>query len=215
MTTELLLTKTSASGLLLPARLTSALAMLAKVPGAPPAPIGAMRGQELRLVSSLAPDDGAAAAFLLEFGAQGARVRGAAHGPSAALLTWAFHALAAQCRAGLEDVTDELAIEPRPELHREAALAYLERHEREVLAHRKTRTADARSFLDWLVREEHVALAEDEPGVEALAASLPMQDASSLYEALLGSDAVEDVFVSGSELASLLGRFAARAHSER
>lgn len=214
MTTELLLTKTSASGLLLPARLTSALALLAKVPGSPRAPRGAMFGQELRLVSTLAPEDPAASGFLLEFGAQGARLRGTAHGPSAALLTWAFHALAAQCRAGLEDVADELAVEPRPELHRARALAYLEQYEREVLAHRTSRTSDARTFLDWLAREEHVALAEGD-AVGALAASLPMQDASSLYEALLSSDAVEDVFVSESEIASLLRRFAARAHPER
>jgi hypothetical protein len=65
---------------------------------------------------------------------------------------------------------------------------------------------DGRAFLAWLAREEHVALAD---GADELGETLPLDDAEALYERLLESDAVDDVFVSERELARLLARFRA------
>ena len=98
-------------------------------------------------------------------------------------------------------------------MHREAAVAYLAAYEADVEAtRRKQGDDDGEGFLAWLVREEHIALAE---GAGALGAELPMQDARALYEMLLESDEVDDVFVSERELSSLLGRYNARMTATR
>ncbi|MBX3214146.1 MAG: hypothetical protein KF850_19080 [Labilithrix sp.] len=217
MSTQLTLQETNASGGLLPATFAQVLSRLANVHAATPTPRGVMYGQELRLALGLSPNDPACAAFLLDFAGQGRRVKGAAHGPSAALLTWAFHALARSLRCTLLDANVGREIEASPEARRAAAVAYLTAYEADVLASR-TRRADAEdgaAFLAWLAREEHVALtADDAEAVEALGAALPMRDAPALYELLLESDAVEDVFISERELASLLTRFEARTAAD-
>ncbi len=205
MSTSLTLQQTSASGPLLPATLAQALAALAR---RGEAPRGSMRGQVMRLVGSLSLDDDACAAFTLDFIAQGDRVRGAAHGPSTALFTWAFHALAKSLKCTLRgDDGAEVAV--APEAHVEGARAYLATYEADVRATRGARAEDdAAPFVAWLAREEHVALVDG--AEDAAFASLPMNDPPALYEELLESDAVDDVFVSESELATLLARFRAR-----
>ena len=208
MSNDLTLKQTTASGLLLPAKFTQVLALRAKVHAGATEPRGTMHGQELRLTLGLSPSDAASAAFLLDFAGQGLRVTGRAHGPSAALLTWAFHALAASLKCTLCDADLGRDIEASPAAHREAAVAYLADYEVEVEAtRRKQGDDDGRAFLAWLVREEHIALAT---GGGALGAELPMQDAGALYEMLLESDEVDDVFVSERELTSLLARYNAR-----
>lgn len=202
--TALLLHRTNASGDLVPARFSQTLAMLGRIPGAPPSPRATMRGQQIQLAIDLSLDDDAGVAFLLEFPAQGARAAGQAQGPGAALLTWAFHALAASLKCRL--VIDEEDVVPAPDEHRELALAYLADFEADVKESRRKRDDDAASYVAWLAREEHLAL---ETGV-ALPEELSLDDASALYEALLDSDAVADVFVSEREHASLLQRFRAR-----
>lgn len=202
--TALLLHRTNESGDLVPARFSQTLAMLSRIPGALPSPRATMRGQQIQLAVELSLDDDAGAAFLLDFPAQGARVSGQAHGPGAALLTWAFHALATSLKCRL--VVDDEEMVPAPDEHRGLALAYLADYEAEVKESRRTRDDDAASFVAWLAREEHLAL---EKGV-ALPEELSLDDASALYEALLESDAVADVFVSEKEHASLLQRFRAR-----
>ncbi len=206
---DLTLHQTKASGLLLPARITQALGLLAAQASAPKA---SLRGQELRVALGGSLDDGACTGFLLDFAAQGQRVRGTAHGPSAAALAWAFHALAATLKCTLHDGLANADVEAQPSAFRDAATAYLGDYENEVRASRK-RGADAgdeRQLLDWLAREEHIALAEGDDDLDELVAALPMDDASALYEMLLESDAVDDVFVSERELATLLARFRAR-----
>lgn len=209
MSIELTLHQTNASGPLLPSRITAAFAQLERVPGRAYAPKGAMRGQELRLALTLSLSDEACPAFMLDIGGQGKRARGRAHGPSAVLLAWALHALAGWLKCRLYDVAVGRDLAPDPEAHRAAAVAYLSVCESEVRADRggggESRGA---AFLAWLVREEHVALAGD---ASALGAALPMEDAPALYELLLESDAVEDVFVSETELTALLARFRARS----
>lgn len=203
---ELTLHHTHASGRLLPARFAQVFALVAKT--SPAAPRGTIHGQELLLGVALHPEDGAAAGFPLEFLGQGARVKASARGPSAALLTWAMHALAAQVRGRLVDEADGAEVAAEPDRHRDAALAYLEVYEADVLATRRSRAeADGAGFVAWLAREE---LLEPAPA-GALGTPLPLDDAAALYELLLESEAIEDVFVSERELTRLLERYRARA----
>jgi hypothetical protein len=204
---ELILHQTNASGPLVPSRFKQVLAL---PPKREPAPRATMRGQELRLAVALSLDDDACAAFLLDFPAQGRRARGTARGPSSELLFWAFHALAASLRCTLTDVERGPEIEADPEEHRLRALDYLSGYEAEVRAHREKREDDVDdgvAFLEWLAREELIVLAA---GAAAIGASLPMCAGPALYERLLDSEAVEDVFVSERELGWLRSRFLAR-----
>lgn len=207
---NLTLQQTNASGPLVPSTLAQALARLATRTGER-APKAKMRGQILRLALDLSLDDDACVAFRLDFAAQGARMRGEAHGPSADGLSWVFHALAALLGCALVETDGGAAVEPRPDTYREAAVAYLAAYEAEVRADREGRSArheeDGTAFLDWLAREEHIALAGE---AGELGATLPMNDASALYAQLLESEDVEDVFISESELEALLARFHAR-----
>lgn len=217
MSTQLTLQQTNASGSLLPATFAQALSRLANVHASTPTPRGVMYGQELRLALGLSSTDPACAAFLLDFAGQGRRVTGSAHGPSAALLTWAFHVLARSLRCTLLDATVGQEIASTPEAHRAAAVDYLTAYEADVQASRTRRAddEDGAVFLAWLAWEEHIVLTADDAGaVQALGAALPMGDAPALYELLLESEAVEDVFVSERELASLLTRFAARTATD-
>ncbi|HVJ93559.1 MAG TPA: hypothetical protein VM580_27345, partial [Labilithrix sp.] len=127
----------------------------------------------------------------------------------------AFHALAASLRCVLIDAREGHPIEANPEDPRGAALAYLSDYEADVRRARALRSTaesddNGMGLLAWLAREGHVLLAED-PG--ALAATLPMEDPPLLYEMLLESDAIEDVFVSERELTDLLSRFRARTNA--
>ena len=208
---ELVLHQTSASGPLLPARFTELFALLAKLGTTPSA---TMRGQELRLAVGLSLEDDACAGFLLDFLGQGRRVRGTAHGPSAELLEWAFHTLASSLRCGLTDETGrEIAI--APEERRARALAYLSGYEAEVRASRKKGGGDdddGAALLDWLAREEAIALSG--PARTLVDEGLRTDDVPALYEQLLESDVVDDVFVSERELGWLLARFRARRHRD-
>jgi hypothetical protein len=206
-TLTLTLQRTNASAYLVPAELTRTLAVLAKLPGRRPEPHGEVRGQELRLAVGLPLDDAACATFLLEFAAQGVRVRGSTRGPGAELLAWAFHALAASLECDLVDEETRHQIAPNAEAHREAAVAYLAAYEAGVHAWRRGSPDDGAAFVAWLVREEYLALANSG---DTLGGALPMDDVVALYEMLLDSDAVDDVFVSEREVTSLLARFRAR-----
>lgn len=221
MSVDLTLQQTNTSGRLMPALLGEALARLATGSTRASSIHGAIRGQELRLGLALSPTDPASAAFMLEFGRQGLRVNGTAHGPSAALLTWSFHALARALDCTLIDGSDGAsgqAIGVDPERYHEAAVAYLVDYERQVRRTRDRRASgddeagepEAATFLAWLAREEDIALSDDAGSVAELAAALPMDDAPALYEMLLDNDAVDDVFFSERQLASALERFLAR-----
>jgi hypothetical protein len=212
MAIDLTLLQTHASGPHLPTKLAHALTLLATRKTTEPTPKAAMHGHELRVALEGSLDDASCCAFLLDFGAQGARVRGTAHGPSAPALAWTLHTLAAALKCTLHDAEANADIPPAPAAYRAAAAAYLARYEDEVQATRSgDEEEDAAAFLDWLAREEHIAIAPDGiAGITASTASLSLEDASALYEMLLESNAVEDVFVSESELTSLLGRFRAR-----
>jgi hypothetical protein len=223
MRQTLLLLATSASGPLIPATLAQALARVAAESGAlgaPPAPRGAMRGQVLRLAKTLLTDDEAAAGFMLEFIGQGRLVSGSAIGPSGDLLAWGMHALAARVPCTLRDEEDDATLDPDPGAHLDAAMAYLVAYEAEVREDRalpsiRRPSADANAgarFVRWLAREEHLALAsQEDEAVDALGGSLALADASAVYEALLDSEAIDEVFVSETELTTLLARFRARA----
>ena len=208
MSVELILQKTHTSALLLPAKFTQVFAHLAKISTAT-SPRGVMVGQDMRLALGLSLDDPACAAFLLDFAGQGQRVRGSARGPSAALFTWAFHALAAHTKCTLAEAGGAPTIAADPEAIRKTAVAYLETYEADVERTRRSAVADGSSFLAWLAREEHIVCAED-ADVAELGAAAPLDDATSLYEMLLESDTIDDVFVSERELASRLARFRAR-----
>lgn len=208
MSIELTLESSNASGPLTPARFAQVLAVRGKVGGALEArtPKATMRGQDLRVAIDLDLADGASVGFLLDFAGQGARVHGNARGPSAAALTWLFHVLAASLKCRLRDSLAAADIEPSPDAHRMAATAYLDGYEAGVKKARRAGTVDAAAFVAWLVDEELVALAGD-----AFDADVPMDDATALYEHLIESDAIDDVFVSERELSTLLVRFRARA----
>jgi hypothetical protein len=211
MSVDLTLVRTK-GGPLTPVTFSQALAVLARVSGAlgPRGPRATMRGQEIRLAVDLPLDDGACTGFLLDFAGQGARVRGTAHGPSAPALVWAFHTLAQTCKCRLSDTDSRLDIDIAPDAHRAAATTYLQAHDAEVLGDRRKgagQEPDGQAFVAWLAREEHIALASPAGDVGQ---DLPLDDASAVYERLFDSDAVEDVFVSERELATLLARYRAR-----
>jgi hypothetical protein len=180
-----------------------------------------MRGQVLRLAKTLLTDDEASAGFMLEFIGQGRLVRGSAIGPSGDLLAWGMHALAARVPCTLRDEEDDATLDPDPGAHLDAAMAYLAAYEAEVREDRvlpsirRSAPAEANAgarFVRWLAREEHLVLASDDgPDADALGASLTLADAPAVYEALLDSDAIGEVFVSETELTTLLARFRARA----
>lgn len=211
MSVDLTLHRTIASSHLVPARFVQAFELLGKL--APTeGPKATMRGQELRAAIALPLDDAACLGFMLDFAGQGLRVRGTARGPSSAVLVWAFHALAHAMKCTLHDEEEGKDLTPAPEVHRAAALAYLEASEEAILTARRSREApEGAAFLAWLAAEDQIALGEDDSA--DLAEALPMDDAPALYEMLLESDDVEDVFVSERELVTLLARFRARFKS--
>lgn len=211
MSVDLTLVRTKGEPLT-PATFSQALAVLAKVSGALGArgPKATMRGQELRLAVDLLLDDAACSGFLLDFAGQGARVRGTAHGPSSAALLWGLHTLAQTSKCRLTDTDSGADVEIAPDAHRAAAITYLQAYDAEVLKERRTRAGqdpDGDEFVAWLAREEHIALAST---ASSLGQDLALDDASALYEALLESDAIDDVFVSERELITLLARYRAR-----
>ena len=184
----------------------------------------AMRGRHLWVASDLSVDDGACAAFALTFEGQGSRLRGTARGPSIAVLRWTFHTLAVALKCTLHDESASEPITPAPDVYRSAAVTYLEGYERDIVDARARRAhgidaedGDARlgqELLEWLAREEQIALASG-ANLASLGASLPLNDASALYELLLESDDVEDVFVSETEFSALLDRFRSRITPRR
>jgi hypothetical protein len=185
-------------------------------------PQAAIAGRHLRVALDLRVEDDACAAFAVSFEGQAGRLRGTARGPSTALLEWAFHALAALLGATLDDSRSARPVTPSPETYLPKAVAYLEEYELAVAeareALKKNEPSDATSgarFFAWLADEEQIAVAEGTSAetIAALATTLPMEDASALYEMLLESDFVDDVFVSETELEALLTRF--RARTER
>jgi len=202
--------RTHTSGDLVPHRFVQVLGTLAMIPGTLPSPRATMHGQELRCGVGLSLTDDACAAFLLDFPAQGARASGDARGPAGALLAWGLHAVGLALKCRLVDVNDEDEEEDErpadPEIYREAAMAYLAVYEADVSATRKAHDQSVERFLTWLERDEQIELVS--PTV--LPEGLSLADGPALYEALLESDAVADVFVSERELASFLGRFRAR-----
>lgn len=202
---ELLLLQTPDSGPLVPSRFVAALAVRDRLGETPRA---TMVGQELRGAVVLPLEHAASAAFLLDFVGQGLRVKGSARGPSADLLTWGFHALAAALHCGLRDVEHGDRV-PEPAAHRAAALAYLAAYEAEVCAYRPPANDDDEGgvFLAWLEREDQLALAMAAADVGR---GLPMEDGRAMYEQILEHEGVEDVFLSERELAQWLARFRAR-----
>jgi len=194
--------RSSTRGVLVPTKLAQALDTAAKQ--SPSAPRGRMRGQELRLARSLDLDDAACAGFVLAFVGQGVSVTGTAYGPSAVLLEWALHAIASVLRCEL--LEDDAPISAAPDVRRAAAIAYLDGYEAEVrAARREAGEIDGGAFVKWLAREEQIALTPNASFEE-----LPMDDPERLYEHLLESEGVEEVFVSERELVRLQLRFVAR-----
>lgn len=225
MSVELTLYQTKASGPLMPTSIAIVLDRLGTITRGR-SPRAAMRGGHLRVALDLSLDDAACAAVPLEFAGQGQRLRGMARGPSAVLLHWTFHTIAAALKCTLQEPPRDAGIGPDAGAFHDAALAYLEAYERAVNADRERHgqtvdpedAAGGGDFLEWLAGEEHIALRTDEQATGArasLSASLPMRDVGALYEALLDSDAVDDVFMSETELVSLLDRFRARTIARR
>lgn len=223
-TVELALKQNYASGPLLPTRLGTTLGVLEKTSFGQ-GPRGTMRGQDLRLALELSLDDDACATFSLDFARQGAVVTGTAHGPSAPLLRWALHVLAAALKCTLHDAELDEDVTPDADALRADALAYLTAYEADVKATRKQHvlrrraeragestesSSEGADLLAWLAREEHLALSDSAEDVRALAEQLPLEDPAALYEMLIDTDAVDDVFVSEKELKALVARFKAR-----
>jgi hypothetical protein len=199
MSTELALHQTEMSGLLGPSRINEVFIGIV--------PRARVQGAGLRLAVDLSLDDEACAGFILDFMGQGRRLRGAANGPSGALLCWTFHTIGATLGADLTDLTTNQRIDANPGRFEQAAFAYLATYEAYVKASREGGSEfSGAAFLAWLAREEHIA-----PGdhIDQLAASLSLDDPATLYETLLESDAIDDIFVSEREVLSLLARFRA------
>ncbi|MFO0676208.1 MAG: hypothetical protein U0169_06720 [Polyangiaceae bacterium] len=216
MTTELTMLSSKASGALMPSRLGPVLESISRG-----SPIRlAMRGPVLRLYSRLTYTDDAAVSVLLAFDNHGARMTASAHGPSSALVAWAFHAIADALHCEVDDGTTKGPRPPSPERYEDRARSYLNAYEEDVARDRREvpkpeaaeapaedPTAATKGFLTWLAKEERIALVGD---AADLVASLPMGDVEAAYEMLLEHDDVDDVFMSESEFRGLYSRWTAR-----
>lgn len=174
------------------------------------------KGDSLLCRLALAEGDPEAAALRISFSSR--RVQGETRGGAAALLYWCFHSLAARLSCDLVDLQEDArrAVSPSPERFFEDACRVVREHEREVLADRAyagdggdspaegTRTVA--DFLVELVKSGKLVLSAGD--VSALQGLQHIdRDPEDLYEELLESEDVEELFLSGREFEAQLKAF--------
>lgn len=174
------------------------------------------KGDALLCRLDLAEGDPDTAALRISFTSR--RVQGETRRGAAALLYWCFHRLAAQLSGDLVDPQEDerRAVSPSPERFFEEACRVVREHEREVMAGRPyaggggeppaegTRTVA--DFLAELVRSGKLVLATRD--VSAFLGLRHLDgEPEDLYEELLESEAVEELFLSGREFEAQLKAF--------
>jgi hypothetical protein len=181
----------------------------------------------IRVCHRLEHDDPNVATIGVSFSHAGNTLTGTSRGRGTPVLHWCFHRLASMLGCAIEDPLTGAEVKgPNPEDFLEEAMSVIEAHETEVLSTRRSRPPPAdvdldldeddldeddeddedaiedadgvlREFLEHMVRADKLLLAspefEDLQELRAVA-----DDPEALYEAILDSEEVEDVFVSES-----------------
>lgn len=171
------------------------------------------KGDTLLCRIDLAEGDPALAALRVSITPR--RIQGETKGGAAALLYWCFHGLAAQMSCDLVDPQEDAGkpVSPSPARFFEEASRVVREHEQEIVAERPhagepaagaSRTVAA--FLAELVRTGALVLASRD--VSAFEGLRHLDgDPEDLYEELLDSEAVEELFLSGREFEAQLKAF--------
>ncbi|RYZ06766.1 MAG: hypothetical protein EOO73_14540 [Myxococcales bacterium] len=175
---------------------------------------------------SLPPGDARSAGVAVSYAADGSELVARTHSGSGALLYWCLHALAAKLGCGLFDPQTGGRPQPNSQGFFAEAKAQVMSLEKDIAAESLNSdeegdteadvAADAASaaaqllvgFLRSLVDAEQLALTADARELSHLAPQL--KDPSALYEALLDSPLVEDIFLSESELVRALAKYRRR-----
>jgi hypothetical protein len=163
--------------------------------------------------------DARCVAVEVSFSRGGKSLTASSHGGRWPMLEWCLHALAAQLGAQLFDPQDGNVIPPDSQARLAKAKALLEAHEAEARAdephdgpEEPLDADDASSllvaFLESLVASEQLSLAAAPNDFGHLASQL--NEPSALYEALLDSPLVDEVFASESQFVRALAEYRTR-----
>jgi hypothetical protein len=185
----------------------------------------ALAANVVRFRIALDEDDPEVAAIRIAFSRSGDALSGSASGRGAPLLYWSFHRLAAQLGCELEDPQADDAggvVTPDADRYFAEARALIAGHEEDVMQGREEEDEvegdeeeeddddgeedQIRAFVGDLVRTGKVLLVSDEAAEYAVWSGM-MEDPEALYEAIIESDAVDEVFLSESEFTDLLRKF--------
>lgn len=198
---------------LTPERVARALADLSRV-GPIRCALGANRdGAPVMLFwLALGPDDPDCARLLIAFADDGARLAGLSNNQAAALLDWSFRRLARDLACALDDPRD--GEEDSDQAIEAAALDLLRQHEDASRLDRDYRgdgvePAATTDFIDWLVASGKLVLAGDRnQELDALEALIDRPEL--LYQVLMDSVLVEELFLDPDELRDAIAEYSVR-----
>lgn len=217
MSVDLILKRAPGGVSIDPESIARALATISRPDGLKCA-LGA-EGLTIRVGALLPATNAGSAHISVSFKARGQGLTASSGGGGGPLLYWCLHALAAQLPCNLFDPQAGKTLTPHAEPFLARAKALVAASEEQVLAERAyvedlqanasssaTDAVDALvGFLDGLVSEEKLAL--NGPAGELAHLGAHLSAPSELYEALLDSPLVEDVFLSESQFARSLARY--------
>jgi len=178
-----------------------------------------MEGLTIRIGVLLPTTDAGTARVAVSFKARGQGLTASTGGGGSSLLYWCVHALAAQLSCKLFDPQAGKTLTPNAAPFLTSAKALVAASEEQVLAERAyaqdlqsnaaSNAVDAAQaligFLDGLVVAEQLSL--NAPAGDLTQLSAHLQDPSGLYEALMDSPLVDDVFLSESQFVRSLARY--------
>jgi hypothetical protein len=174
----------------------------------------------IRFGAQIPVTDDRCVAVEVSFSRGGKSLTASSHGGRWPILEWCLHALAAQLGAQLFDPQEGKVIAPDSQARLPKAKALLEAHEAAARAdephdgpEEPLDADDASSllvaFLESLVASEQLALAGAPSDLRHLASQL--NEPSALYEALLDSPLVDEVFASESQFVQALAEHRTRS----
>lgn len=172
-------------------------------------------GKLIRFRIGLKSDAPDFARIQVDLAKNGSKLVGSTRGHGAALLYWCFHALARRLGCDLRDPQLDVAPAPNPRGFLDDAKRLVRDYEAAVLRRAQDGDGDEddvpgsnhlAEFLAWLVELEMLSLAC--PNTAELARQIELDDDSlDLYESLLESPAVDEIFASEEEFAALLKQY--------
>ncbi len=176
-------------------------------------------GSSVLIGVSLPTADPRSSGFQVSFTNGGRKLVGSTRGGGGPLLFWCFHALAARLGSELFDPQTGAQLTPNDEPFLAAATAQVTANESDILANEPyvgpddetaANVADAASqlligFLESLVAEEQLSLTASARELGHLAPQL--NDPGELYETLLESPLVDEVFLSESQFVRSLAKY--------